>query len=182
MSESANLASLLLRLLSSLSKQGTLHLSDIDADLHQTTDLLTQAIDKLGRSFIGIHESVAAQRAAIAALPDGTPMNPTLRADIAMLQEATDTHINAAVTALQFHDMTSQLIGRVAGHVGGLRDIFGLIGDDCAALASDSPDAMAAAVLHSIGVRLDEKSEKRDAAARKAVHQTHMESGDIELF
>ena len=177
-----NLAAQLVHLLTIVSKQGDLHLTEIDADLQQTTDLLHQAIDKLGRGFIGIHESVAAQRVALAAVADGAPMSPQLRAEIARLQQITDGHINAAVTALQFQDMTSQLIGRAVGHVIGLREVLGALGKHDLVLDTDSPDGAALALLESVNTTLNQTSVRQGTVARKAVAQTHMESGDIDLF
>ena len=182
MTVQASLATQLLQLLTSLSEQGDLHLSEIDADLQQTTDLLHQAIDKLGKDFMGIHDAVAAQQAALAAVPDGAPISPALRTEIARLQQVTDTHINAAVTALQFQDMTSQLIGRALGHVVGLRAVLDVLARQPAPLTSASPDSAALAVLGSVNVALNDASVKQRNVTRKAVAQTHMESGDIDLF
>ena len=182
MSGQNNLAAQLQNLLTTLERQGNLHLSEVDADLRQTNDLLVQAIGKLGKGFIGIHESVAAQQAAIASVQDGATMTPQVRAEIARLQRITDAHINTAVTALQFQDMTSQLLGRVAGHVEGLREVLNAVGEHGAALDTDASDPAALAALDSVNIALAEKSIQQDAVARKAVAQTHMESGDIELF
>ena len=182
MSHPDNVAAQLLQLLSLLSKQGDLHLTEIDADLQQTTDLLGHAIDNLGKQFIGIHEAVAAQQSALAALPDGAVLTPELRADIARLQQVTDTHINAAVTALQFQDMTSQLIGRAVGHVVGLREVLHTVGGRGLDLNGGGQDEVALTLLRSVNASLNETSIRQGTVARKAVAQTHMESGDIELF
>lgn len=177
-----SLTTQLLQLLTLLSTQGDLHLTEIDADLQQTTDLLARAIDKLGRGFIGIHESVAAQHALLAAVPDGAPMSPQLRTEILRLQQITDTHINAAVTALQFQDMTSQLIGRALNHVVGLREILHTVGEQRITLAADGQQGGALAMLQSVNASLTETSIRQGTVTRKAVAQTHMDSGDIELF
>lgn len=182
MSMPASLATQLLRLLTSLSEQGDLHLSEIDADLQQTTDLLREAIDKLGKGFIGIHDAVAAQQAALASVPDGAPIGAALRSEIARLQQVTDTHVNAAVTALQFQDMTSQLIGRALGHVVGLRAVLDALGARGTTLTAASPDSAALALIASVNLALDDASVRQRSAPRKAVAQTHMDSGDIELF
>ena len=182
MNTSDILTTQLLQLLTLLSKQGDLHLAEIDADLQQTTDLLARAIDKLGVGFIGIHESVAAQRAALASVADGAPMSPQLRTEIARLQQITDNHINAAVTALQFQDMTSQLIGRALDHVVGLREILHTVGKQRTVFAADGQPAGPLAVLQSVNASLTDTSIRQGTVARKAVAQTHMDSGDIELF
>lgn len=182
MNAKENLTPQLRQLLTLLSKQGDLHLTEIDADLQQTTDLLGRAIDKLGREFMGIHKSVAAQHAALAAVADGAPMRPQLRIEIARLQQITDTHINAAVTALQFQDMTSQLIGRALGHMVGLREVLCRLGTHGSTPTADAQDGAASALLQAVNATLNETSIRQGTVARKAVAQTHMESGDIELF
>ena len=182
MTSQDRLAPQLLQLLNLLSKQGDLHLTEINADLQQTTDLLAHAIDKLGKEFIGIHEAVAAQQAALAALPDGVSITPQLRTEITRLQQVTDGHINAAVTALQFQDMTSQLIGRSVGHVVGLREVLQALGAQDLRLTGDAQDGAALGALRSVNAALNATSIRQGTVARKAVAQTHMESGDIELF
>jgi len=55
-------------LLSNLSDHGTQHLAEIETDLVQTNILLAEAIQKLGASFMAIHEAVSAQQQAIDAM------------------------------------------------------------------------------------------------------------------
>src|SRR5690606_8582371 len=49
-------------LLSTLSEHGRQHLNELETDLMQTNVLLTEAIEKLGASFMAIHEAVIAQQ------------------------------------------------------------------------------------------------------------------------
>jgi len=140
------------RLLTSLSDQGNQHLTEVETDLVQTTYLLSEAIEKLGASFMAIHEGISAQKELVDTLLSGAAATPASQERIKALQDEVAQHINTAVTGLQFQDMTSQLIGRTVRRIAGLRDVLGAVG-----LSSES-------VLW------------------KAVSQTHMESGDIELF
>lgn len=182
MTPSHTLALQLQTLLGALSQHSGRHLSEVETDLQQTGALLSEAIEKLGNSFIGIHAAVAAQKVVIDGLPDNLPLPPQARAALAQLQADAGTQVNAAITALQFHDMTGQLLGRIASHVASLRDVLEGVGATGVALAGDGSDIEALAVLDAANRMLEEKSIVVDGVARKAVAQTHLESGDIELF
>ncbi len=183
MTQPNSLALQLQNLLGAVSQQSERHLAEVETDLQQTGALLAEAIEKLGASFIGIHTAVAAQQTLICSLQDDLPLTPQARAALAQLQADAGAQVNAAVTALQFHDMTGQLLGRIASHVASLRDVLEGVGATGMALAAaDAGDAEALAVLASANRMLEEKSTVVDGVARKAVAQTHLESGDIELF
>lgn len=182
MSQAQSLARELQHLLGALALQSGRHLSEVETDLHQTDTLLSEAIEKLGNSFIGMHASMVAQNALICALQDEAIPSPQLKAKLAQLQAESNAQVNAGVTALQFHDMTGQLLGRIASHVASLRDVLEGVGAIGVALAGNDSDARAMAVLGSANRMLDEKSSVVDSVAPKAVAQTHLESGDIELF
>lgn len=182
-------------LLDGLSSQGERHLGEVQADLRQTTDLLSAAIEKLGNSFMGIHESMAAQQALLAqqvyAQTNEVLSAAELQERLAQIQERGRVHANAAMTALQFEDMTGQLIGRIVGHVESLQTVLGALGDGAAALPDVTTDgirgteensgAAVTTVLTSLNRVLDGQ-EAAPSVARKAVAQTHLDSGDIELF
>jgi len=85
------------------------------------------------------------------------------------------------VTGLQFQDMTSQLIGRTMQRVTGLREVLGGVGSGSIGISESSAEDLLAA-LASINTALEEQSVKLESALYKAVCQTHMESGDVELF
>jgi hypothetical protein len=196
------------QLLTGLSQQGELHLGEVQADLRQTSYLLGAAIDKLGKSFIGIHEAMVAQQALLvsqACAPAAVPLAPALQDRLTQLQAQSRMHADAAITALQFEDMTAQLIGRIAGHVESLQTVLGTLGAGAGALSAhrgsgaglnvaagddatgtperpDTPDAAVAAVLASLNRVLDAHGANAPSVAKKTVAQTHMDSGDIELF
>ncbi|MBV8666663.1 MAG: chemotaxis protein [Burkholderiaceae bacterium] len=170
------------RLLSSLSDHGNQHLTEVETDLVQTTYLLSEAIEKLAASFMAIHEGVAAQQAAMELLLAGGSATPELASRLKALQGEVAQHVNAAVTGLQFQDMTSQLIGRTVRRIAGLRDLLCEVGTSGANMLQESEQAPIIALLNEINKALDEQSSKLESVLWKAVNQTHMESGDIELF
>jgi hypothetical protein len=169
-------------LLSNLSDHGTQHLTEIETDLVQTSFLLGEAIQKLGASFMAIHEAVTAQQETIDLLLSGIEATPEIAEKLKAKQAEIGLHVNAAVTGLQFQDMTSQLIGRTVRRVTGLRDVLSGIGSSSSDMPSASSMDDIIAALNSMNAALEEQSVKLESALWKAVCQTHMESGDIELF
>jgi hypothetical protein len=169
-------------LLSSLSDHGTQHLTEIETDLVQTSFLLGEAIEKLGASFMAIHEAVTAQQAAVELLLAGAAPADDISEKLKAGQCEISQHVNAAVTGLQFQDMTSQLISRTVQRVTGLRDVLGGVGSGSAGIPAESDIHEVIATLNDINTQLEEQSVQLESALWKAVCQTHMESGDIELF
>lgn len=176
------LGSQLRHLLNNLSGHGTQHLTEIETDLAQTNILLGEAIQKLGASFMAIHEAVNAQQQSIEALlASGGALAPETATQIRARQQEIGMHVNAAVTGLQFQDMTSQLIGRTVQRVTGLREVLDGVADGSSGISESSAEDIANA-LTGINAMLDEQSTRLERALYKAVCQTHMESGDVELF
>jgi len=183
------------KLLLALGQQGNQHLTEVDADLRQTSYLLDEASVKLGTNFLGIHAATTAQHALVANLKEGTPVSSALRVRLDQLQHEASSCVNAAVTALQFQDMTNQLIGRVVGHVASLHRVLQEAGTAGALLSgpggaenndgstgSTGGNAQALVVLALVNRMLEERATLLDKVPGKAVAQTHLESGDIELF
>jgi hypothetical protein len=175
------LASQVKRLLSSLSDHGNQHLTEVETDLVQMTFLLGEAIEKLGKSFMAIHEAVSIQQETVDLLLAGEAPTPEISEKIKIMQGQIGLQVNAAVTSLQFQDMTSQLISRTVKRVVGLRDVLGALGTRSGTMPeSDTEETIV--LLTSINEVLEEQSTKLESVLWKAVCQTHMESGDIELF
>jgi hypothetical protein len=170
------------RLLTSLSDHGNQHLTEVETDLVQTTYLLSEAIEKLGASFMAIHQGVSAQQDILNQLLSGTTLTPEIELALNALQGELAQNINAAVTGLQFQDMTSQLIGRTVRRIAGLRDVLGAVGSSSAVMVPDTEADEMVAMLNDINKALEDQSSKLESVLWKAVSQTHMESGDIELF
>ncbi|MFC7514162.1 chemotaxis protein [Herbaspirillum sp. GCM10030257] len=181
MTKEKMLASQVKGLLSNLSDHGTQHLTEVETDLAQTSILLGEAIEKLGASFMAMHEAVSAQQSAIDLLiSSGTPSSELVE-QLRASQSEIGEHINSAITGLQFQDMTSQLIGRTVRRVTGLRDVLGGVGSGSAGISESDVDGIVE-TLGTLNKVLDEQSGKLESALWQAVRQTHMESGEIELF
>jgi vacuolar-type H+-ATPase subunit I/STV1 len=170
------------RLLSGVSDHGRRHLTEVETDLIQTNLLLEEAIEKLSRNFMAIHETVTAQQAAINLLLEGGSPSPEQKAELAALSEQVGAYVNAAVTSMQFQDMTSQLIDRTLKRVTGLREFLGTLGAHGAEMVPDSGNEEIVDLLGKVSMALAIQSLELRSVLRKAVSQKHLESGDIELF
>lgn len=182
MTTDIQLGSQLRRLLSSLSDHGNQHLTEVETDLVQTTFLLSEAIEKLGTSFMSIHKAICAHQDAVDKLLVSQSASPELLEQLKTMQSEIGTHVNSAVTGLQFQDMTSQLIGRTVRRVTGLREVLGAVGSSSSGVLPESGQEQIASLLERINTLLEDQSTKLDSKLWKQVSQTHMNSGEIELF
>jgi len=170
-----------MQLLSGVSEHGDQHLAEVERDLVQMDVLLDEAIKKLCASFMAIHHAVGQQQEALnGLLADGVP-SPESAARFEALRGEINKHVGAAVTGLQFQDMTSQLIGRMVQHLAGLRDVFGALDTSGSVLPESNNEALLATLSH-ISDRVGTCCTERAGGVRSTVNQRHMESGDIELF
>ncbi|WP_089398947.1 hypothetical protein [Noviherbaspirillum humi] len=169
-------------LLSNLSDHGTQHLGEVRNDLVQADVLISEAIEKLGHSFQAIHDAVAAQQEIIEALAADAALAPQLASRLAALKADVAREVGAAVTAMQFQDMTSQLIARAVQRVDGIAGLLDSAGAGSAALAQEERAEPISARLHEMNLALESQSARLDGMLLKSVRQTHLESGDVELF
>lgn len=169
-------------LLSGLSSHGNQHLTEVETDLIQTNILLKEAITKLGASFMAIHEVVTAQQQIVQAiLADCAAPAETVTA-LQQQSEQIGAHVNAAVTGLQFQDMTNQLIGRTMRRITGFRDVLLAVGAGSDSIPVEITEDELVVLLDRIAETMRAQSTMLENELWKAVCQTHMESGDIELF
>jgi hypothetical protein len=171
----------MMQLLSGVSVAGDRHLAEIERDLVQMDVLLDEAIKKLCASFMAIHRAVGLQQETLDRVLSAGAAAPDCAARLGALRDEIGLHVDAAVTGLQFQDMTSQLIGRMARHLAGLRDVFDAFDAEGAALP-ETADAPLLARLALISDRAGARCTDVAGVARSTVNQRHMESGDIELF
>ncbi len=170
------------RLLSGVSDHGKRHLTEVETDLIQTELLLEEAIDKLTSSFMAIHGAVGARHDSIALLLAGGTPSAEQRALLEGMSDEVGAHVNAAITSMQFQDMTSQLIDRTLKRVTGLREFLGTLGAHGADVLPDSGSEEIVELLGKVSMALAIQSLELRSVLRKAVNQQHMDSGDIELF
>ncbi|MBC7861012.1 MAG: chemotaxis protein [Burkholderiaceae bacterium] len=170
------------RLLSGVSEHGRKHLTEVETDLIQTRLLLEEAIDKLSVNFMAMHAAVSGQQATIELLLAGGDPTPEARAKLAALADEVHGYVNAAVTSMQFQDMTNQLLDRTLKRVTGLREFLSTLGSHGAEMLPDSGNEEIVELLGKVSMALAIQSLELRSTLRKAVSQQHLESGDIELF
>jgi hypothetical protein len=170
------------RMLSGVSDHGKKHLSEVETDLLQTNLLLEEAIEKLSRNFMAIHDAVSAQQTTIRLLLDGGTPSAEDKAKLEAMNEQVSTYVNAAITSMQFQDMTSQLIDRTLKRVTGLREFLATLGTYGAEMDPESDNDAIVDLLGKVSMSLAIQSLELRSVLRKAVSQKHLESGDIELF
>ena len=172
-------------LLALVSTQSIDHLAKVDTDLSQTSLLITEAIDKLAASFMAIHAATMAQQVIIDETLREASTHEITRLKLDALRIEIGIHVNAAITSLQFQDMTSQLLDRSRHRIQGLHETLGKLDTKATQIAeknSENSETALVAQLDQIRESVSSHSNKLDGALRKAVNQTHLESGDIELF
>lgn len=167
-------------LLAGLSGHGSQHLTEIEIDLVQTNILLGEAIEKLSASFMAIHQTVSAQQQLVDTLLSQVPT--AAMEELKKKAAQIDQHVNAAVTGLQFQDMTDQLIGRAMRRLVGFRDVLEVLGTHSDSIPEAADNEQLLSSLNQANESLQVQSSKLENELWKAVRQTHMESGDVELF
>jgi len=170
------------RLLSSVAEHGHQHLGQIEADLIQTNFLLAEAIRKLNAGFMAMHTSICLQQEIVTMLLTETADDGRYAARLDAVSAEMGAHVNAAVTSLQFEDMTSQLIGRALQRIAGLDKVLETLGAGSSGMRAETGIEDIVARLSDVNRLLEQQSGKLESDLWKAVCQTHMESGDIELF
>lgn len=170
------------RLLNGVAEHGAQHLLEVEADMQQTADLLSEAIDKLSAGFMRLHASVVAQQQMVDAVLAG--QHADAMQHLGESRERISREVDAVVTGLQFQDMTSQLIDRTLQRIHGLREVLAALAQhsDLAAQQHDTPQHDMTQLLGTLNQSLSLKSGALQDGLRRQVSQKHMESGDIELF
>ena len=170
------------RLLSGVSDHGRKHLTEVETDLIQTELLLEEAIEKLSASFMAIHAAVCDQQDTIDLLLAGGTPSEEDRARLVGMPDEIGAHVNAAITSMQFQDMTGQLIERTLKRVTGLREFLGTLGAHGADLIPESGNEEILDLLSKVNMALAIQSLELRSVLRKAVDQQHLACGEIELF
>lgn len=126
------------------------------ADLTQTDNLLDEAIEQLNTCFNALGEGL--QQHEEARMPvDGPSLRP---------------HVHLAITSLQFHDLTRQLLQRVKLRLQGLQ---------IAATAGLSLEAAPQNGAQALQV-LETQQSQLESTLQGELHQQDLSCGDIELF
>ncbi|MEQ1767296.1 MAG: chemotaxis protein [Methylotenera sp.] len=169
-------------LLAAVSDHGKQHLVEVEADLLQTTFLLSEAIEKLGASFMAVHEAVTEQQQVLNALLEAHKFDVAETKKLEEFKQKIGQEVNAAVTGLQFQDLTSQLLNRTIRRVNGLKDLLHELGNHSNDIDPDHEHEEIAKFLDEMSHSLHEGSRTLSGGLRRSVDQQNMTTGDIDLF
>lgn len=169
-------------LLAAVSDHGKQHLVEVEADLLQTTFLLSEAIEKLGASFMAVHEAVTEQQQVINALMQQHQFDEKETQKLEDFKQKIGEEVNAAVTGLQFQDLTSQLISRTIKRVNGLKDLLQELAAHGDEVEPTHEHEAIVKFLEEISHSLHTGSRALSGGLRRSVSQQDMVTGDIELF
>jgi len=136
----------------------------------------------LSGNFMAVHNAVSAQQDTINMLLAGDKPGSEEIDKLVNMPNEIAAYVNAAVTSMQFQDMTSQLLDRTQKRVGGLREFLGTLGVHGSEILAESSNDEIVALISAINMNLAIQSLELKSVLRKAVNQQHLESGDIELF
>lgn len=170
------------QLLTAVSEHGAQHLVEVVTDLNQTTFLLSEAIEKLGDSFMSIHEATTAQQQEIDDLLSAVDIPEIKYQNILVLRKKISEKVDEAVTGLQFQDMTSQLIARVIKRVDGLRESLIAMAAHGQDMDLGHEHEEIVKLLNEMSANLSTRNSALTGGLAKSVAQKNMDSGEIELF
>lgn len=170
------------KLLGAVSDHGKQHLVEVEADLLQTTFLLSEAIEKLGASFTAVHEAVTEQQQVLDALVAKYALDQEELNRLDAFKQKIGEEVNAVVTSLQFQDLTSQLISRTIKRVNGLKDLLHEIETHSGEMEPSHEHEEIAKFLDAMSHSLNEGSHALSGGLRRSVGQQDMATGEIDLF
>jgi len=170
------------KLLAAVSDHGKQHLVEVEADLLQTTYLLSEAIEKLSVSFMAVHEAVTEQQQVLDALMAKHHLGKADTRKLEGFREKIGEEVNAAVTGLQFQDLTSQLITRTIKRVNGLKDLLQELANHSDEIEPSHEYEAITKFLEEISHSLNVGSHALSGGLRRSVNQQDMVTGEIELF
>ncbi len=169
-------------LLDAVSEHGKQHLIEVDADLSQTTYLLSKAIEKLNSSFMAVHAAVTNQQKALQALMQQHNFTSEETSKINMYNQIIAEEVGVAITGLQFQDITNQLLVRAMTRVNGLKELLEELHAHGGGINSEYEHNEIAKLLEMMSNSLHHGSHALSGGLRRSVEQKNMASGDIELF
>lgn len=169
-------------LLAAVSDHGKQHLIEVEADLLQTTFLLSEAIEKLSASFTAVHDAVSQQQQMLDALVAKYPLDKEALAQLDAFKHKIGDEVNAAVTSLQFQDLTSQLILRTIKRVNGLKDLLLELEIHSNEMDPSHEHKEIAKFLEAMSHSLNAGSHALSGGLRRSVGQQDMTTGEIDLF
>lgn len=169
-------------LLAAVSDHGKQHLVEVEADLMQTSMLLNGAIEKLSVSFMAVHEAVIKQQCVLDSLMAIHNFKQEEVDQLDSLTQEIGEEVNSAVTAMQFQDMTSQLLTRTVKRVTGLKVLLQEMSTHGSEMDPSHEHEEIAKFLEDMSHSLHAGSHALSGGLRRSVDQKDMMTGDVDLF
>lgn len=169
-------------LLQNIAGNSSIYLSEMEGDLLQMNMLLLEAIGKLGNNVVEIGKDVQRQQAIVRQLAKSENCSPFAVEKLDALNQEIDMNVASVVTAMQFQDMTSQLLDRVLSRVTGLQGIIEEVNSLASEVSGAESEGDIQMMVHATGEAMTQQRHELEEQHAKRVSQKHMESGSIELF
>ena len=168
-------------LLNAVSEQGEAHLFAVSNDLLQTQFLLNAAITQLSESFLNLNEAISSQQDLLNQLPQAA-VSDEVKSSMHVLKNKISHEVNLAVTALQFQDMTNQLIESCIKRADGLKTLLAALGTHGDDLQEEHSYSEMMHRLKDIQLSFHRHSQALSGDLRKVVLQDNIHSGAVDLF
>lgn len=169
-------------LLSGVAEHGARHLSEVETDLHHTSYLLAEAIEKLGQSFITVHQLVSEQQQYMDTVMEQYAMPTDVKSKFDAYEQQIGAEVNKVVTGLQFHDLTTQLNARTVKRVDGLRNLLNQLLMQWDEMVLHNEHEEIDVLLRNMLSMLTDGSSQLEGGLRQPVKQQDMSCGEIDLF
>lgn len=170
------------KLLAAVSDHGKQHLIEVEADLLQTTFLLSEAIEKLSTSFTAVHDAVCAQQQILDTVVAKYAIEEPVLEKLDSFKSKIGDEVNVVITSLQFQDLTSQLVARTIKRVNGLKDLLHELESHSNEMDPGHEHEEIVKFLEEMSRSLQVGSRALSGGLRQSVGQQDMATGEIDLF
>lgn len=170
------------KLLAAVSDHGKQHLIEVEADLLQTTCLLSEAIEKLSASFAAVHDAVSEQQKMLDVLLAQNAIGAPILEKLDSFKSKIGNEVNVVITSLQFQDLTNQLITRTIKRVSGLKALLHELEMHSNEMDPGHEHEEIVKFLEEMNRSLQVGSHALSGGLRQSVGQQNMATGDIDLF
>ena len=157
-------------------------LSEMESDLLQVNLLLMEAINKLGDNVLEIGRNLDSQKQVINQMVKMGNGSPFIIEQLDELGQSVDEGVASVITAMQFQDITSQLLDKVLGRVRCLREVLDEVEKLAGGITKAGSDSDVLAMIHEASLAMHIKHEQMKAIEVQNVMQSHMDPGSIDLF
>lgn len=169
-------------LLQNIAGNSSIHLSEMESDLLQINLLLMEAINKLGTNVVRIGQDVQRQQEIVRQLAESENCSPFAVEKLDELNREIDVNVASVITAMQFQDMTSQLLDGVLSRVTGLQEMIEEVDKLASEVSGAESEGDIQMMVRATGETMTQRRHELEELHAKRVSQKHMESGSIELF